>query len=69
MKDLYITTVSYIPCILFLIRVDLTVEYFSFFGPLKPTYMAHESYSPINQFIYLLSMMSLPCEIFRIDGT
>ena len=31
--------------------------------------MAHESYSPINQFLKLLSVMSLPHEIFQIDGT
>ena len=31
--------------------------------------MVHESYSPINQLLKLLSIMSLPREIFQIDGT
>ena len=31
--------------------------------------MVYESYSPINQFLKLLSVMSLPREIFQIDGT
>ena len=65
---LYITTVSYILCMLFLIHVDLIVEYFSFFEPFKPTWHMNPIVLLINSFI-LLSVMSLPCEIFQIDGT
>ena len=35
---LYIATISYISCMLFLIHVDLTVEYFLFFGLFKSTW-------------------------------
>ena len=54
MKDLYITTISYIPFTLFFIHVDITVEYFSslYMEITKPTWhMNHES--PIYQYLKL----------------